>query len=379
MLDGKYDSLRQERADEIVYKRIRRSREAKGLKLKNATPVEVKKAEPIERGKIHFNETMNIVNSNRPPNTKEVTRALLSTHLTKMVRQRILHKKISEKGYEGFYTFTTAAKLLRKLGISEHIDSERDRYDYDETRDANKVLKKLLRKILYTRGVGITSVIRKKRAEPGDIFINNQTYEIHHDDSFSIKDIIENQLVNSTNITFSSNVKIKDEDVEPLMDFCKNQLRITDPAIFDDSHFNMTEFNRARKIIKNYFSICCEISAYIILRLQLTWTHIRKHRKQELAWYFETLGRDRLLYFLEYEMKRKKKYYDSLGNEIKREFKKEVRRRISVYDQLIIARQKELDGLLNNLDTKFYSICNLIKNLSYPQFMSHLLDPDGSV
>ena len=325
----------------------------------------------LERnGFIRFNEMLRIINKIRPEGSKKVVRPLLSTHLKKMVKQNILKKDETDKGYKGSYRFTETAKTLRKIKAFEGVKNERDGYNYDETKDHKIVFRKSLRKILYAKGSGITKIVKKTVDKSGNTIVN----EIRHDHSFSQQDIIENQAVNSTNIIFSPNVRIKDDDVKDIISVCEKELRITDPT-FEDSNFSPTEIHKTGNIIKHYLSICCEISVYVRLILELTWTHIRKYTKAELAWYSETLGQDKLMYFHEYEKKeRKNEIKELIQNkaDLKREHNKQVKGWISGYDQLIIARKKELDYLLKDMDEKFHPICNLIKDLSYPEFMKDL-------
>ncbi len=316
----------------------------------------------LERnGLIRFNEMLRIINKLRPKGSKKVVRPLLSAHLKKMVKQNILQKDETEKGYTGSYRFTESAKILRKIGAFEGVTNERNGYNFDEAKNPKRVLKKILRKTLYAKAIGITKIVEQTISKSGTVTV----HKIRHDESFLNKDIIDNQPVNSTNMIFSSHVKIKDEDVENIIHACDERLRMDEP-------FTMAEFHKKRKIIKHYFTICCEISGYVRLILESTRTHIRDLNNAELAWYSETMGQDKLINFLEYETKERKNEVKEILQkrpELKTKYLDEVKRRISIIDQLIITRQKELDNLLKDMDEKFQSVCNLINDLSYPEFM----------
>jgi DNA-binding HxlR family transcriptional regulator len=325
-----------------------------------------------KNGYIQFNEILRIINkdNNKPQKVKEITKATLSEHLRRMISQNIIFREPHLQGSKGSYKYTGAGNILRKLGMIVTVANERDGYDFDERNHPEIVLRKILRKTLYAKGIGVTKIVNQAISNSGKVIIN----EIRRDRSFSEQDIMNNQP-GSTNIEFSSNVKIKQEDVRDIIHFCKNQLRILDPAFSDASAFNMTEFNNIYKPMQKYLSICSEMSAYVIIILQLIWTHIRKYKRPELIWYFETLGQDRLLYFLEYELKKNKNDAKEIiqnNSNLKRKHIKEIIRRVSVYSHLITVRQKELHDLLNKISVKYHPMLNLINDLSYPKFMRDL-------
>ncbi len=342
--------------------------------------------------RISFNKTRRSINSSRiSDNKKTVTVRTLKMHLRKMKEQEIIFGDPPLPGHKGYYQFTDDALVTRKLGIFDGVQSNRnEKYLMEESK--NKAKKKAIILLLTIGSTGATRLKRTLKARAGDIEKRNiltgkpETFEVYHTSGIAQEDMTKSNIFDYRRKFIPKN--ISEEVIQDLIDvlseekiqlYDKEGTLISDfPVLIRDSFQNGEVIYRIQDDkLRKFFTICQEI-----LRMEIVWTFVRRHKREEIRWYNDLVGKENTISFLEEEKpKRKdrsKKFTDLLfqGRMVtenqKKHLEKSIENEVQAYDALIIDRVKELDEYHDYLYKNFRTLCNIVVNVAYPKYLKQL-------
>jgi hypothetical protein len=354
MLDGEYESLRLERVN-----RIKKS-----------------KPEPVEEGIIHFNETIDIVNANRPL----VKDRVISTHLKRLEENKIVIKNRGEPGKKGSYRFTEGAKILNQYGLL-NLDFDK-KYD-DLSKEGKRMILNQTRFNFIQDSIGKNEYIKKKKAEPGDIVEGNEIFELvgkNNSYTMYLKDMTdfyenaaERSKINFKTMNFERTTKDKFiQKIFNIIEKGKNR----DIPTREYSDVTKEEMKENEDTVKSCMQACDALIKLNLWKIQLK-LNIGPLTQKEMKLFYDTMGQKRTIDLLSNKknVDQHKRVKDGEQAVID-DTRIELKRRIDDIDKIIKMEQVRFSRNIKKIDRKkdswSYDICTTVYDLCDPELYPEL-------